>query len=682
MNEQQLKQTLADIAAQAVPADTDVWPAMQTKLTARKRPFSRGIEPLLRLAGAGVALAAVAFFLFWLAGLPQMMAPQPASPAMQPIGGFEAVAAPLSYPDSPETLPGYRVHPVSAPDTPAEALAWAQNFGLPDAKLYRDPRSLETLIALGSDGSRLSFREGDQLMTPVDYARRNWFEANEGETLTFAAATQVAESFLAAHNLLPQPYQVRDIFSAMHMADGFPPRQLLVTPDLDGYALYSPDGASVGATLLLDPQGEVFWGEFLPVEIEQTGMISVRPAEEVVADFVNGRLDPLYLNILPTATEQSSRSTHYHPPLPSHTVGEAVTILETGDTYFLVAEDGSEIRATLHTGEGAQYELLTPDLAEIVNQIEYSELLVTGTIAAQTAPDTWQLEVASWKIIPQQAFTFSGCAVGAVEIDEDGDAWVMAEQVMGRLVQNGRYHVPHLPTAIQNGERIEVCSQKQLEPSETLTWQIIYAPPRWEFYKNGSLQEPAAIELAASPYELGETAVLTGVVTADIYPSSKDETLSLWLIADLPDSEIGHIYPLLGDESQLQAIAADFSGQMVQVTGTITTTISASEGEQVLAVSTVSQPWTQPPTSTYAEKVLLTLGQMELDTLQAEFAELQEAQGVLVVEEVELAYYFDVNGAGETAALSGTETAVPVWVVRGRSQDRQDRFMAYLPATE
>ena len=168
-----------------------------------------------------------------------------------------------------------------------------------------------------------------------------------------------------------------------------------------------------------------------------------------------------------------------------------------------------------------------------------------------------------------------------------------------------------------------MCSGRQLEASETLAWEIIHTPPRWDFYASESLREPAAIELAASPYQLGETAVLTGIVTSELYQSSGIETPSLWLIAELPGEEIGHIYPLVEDADHLQTLNDSYLGQTVQLTGTITTTGGAN-GEQALAVSAIFS-WTQPPPLGYAEKVLLTLRQMKLDDMTVETAELEEA---------------------------------------------------------
>ncbi len=195
----------------------------------------------------------------------------------------------------------------------------------------------------------------------------------------------------------------------------------------------------------------------------------------MVAEFVNGRLVPLAQHRQP-AFDSPIEYVTYYPPLPQHTIGEQVTILETDDTHFLVAEDGSEVRATLVTRNGPEYELVTPDLAHIADTIEYDELLVTGTIAAQITPDTWRLDVDSWEILRQQIIT-SGCAIGPVTIEESG-AWIVAESVIGEVVRNGRYPINNLPAEIQNGEHIEVCAEPVPAEGEPLPWSVLYAPPR------------------------------------------------------------------------------------------------------------------------------------------------------------------------------------------------------------
>jgi hypothetical protein len=237
---------------------------------------------------------------------------------------------------------------------------------------------------------------------------------------------------------------------------------------------------AAGAAIAVDSAGKVVSAGFAEANFAEADSVTIRPAEEVIDDFINGRLIPLGQQSIPIYAGWEKDVTIYHPPLPEHTIGEQVTILDTDNTHFLVAEDGSEVRATLATIIGGKYELVTPDLAHIADTIGYDKLRVTGTIEAQLAPDTWRLVVESWETIRQQDFAVtypSGCAAGPVTIDESG-AWITAESTISDVVKNGRYQLENLPVAIQNGDRIEACGEPIPAVDETLIWSVIYAPPR------------------------------------------------------------------------------------------------------------------------------------------------------------------------------------------------------------
>ncbi len=114
MDEQQFKQTLQHIAAEAVPEETDIWPALQAELQRRKRPLPKSSGLLLRLAGGGIALAAMAFLLFWLVSLSQISSAPAAVTAVptslnQPVPIATAVPEiiPVSQSDTQLTLPAH-----------------------------------------------------------------------------------------------------------------------------------------------------------------------------------------------------------------------------------------------------------------------------------------------------------------------------------------------------------------------------------------------------------------------------------------------------------------------------------------------------------------------------------------------------------------------------------------------
>jgi hypothetical protein len=185
-----------------------------------------------------------------------------------------------------------------------------------------------------------------------------------------------------------------------------------------------------------------------------------------------------------------------------YSIGEQVTILDENYTHFLVAEDGSEVRATLRTNVGVKYELVTPELAHIADIIGDDKLQVTGRIEAQLAPDTWRLVVESWETMRQQDFAAafpSGCAIGPVTIDESG-AWITAESIIGEAVRNGQYQLDNLPTEIQDGDLIEACSGLLPEVGGTIPWMVIYAPPRDLSGDSSTLSDEYVIESAQLVY--------------------------------------------------------------------------------------------------------------------------------------------------------------------------------------
>lgn len=472
MNDKEIQQALQEISADKV-GQVDLWPEIEARV---KRPYRPNIWQVgVRLAGTAVAVLAVVLFISWLASLSQsgVMDDGPQTPVETPLRSTSFTVDPgLVYPEAPATLPRYEVSIVPSPQTPEAMLAWATAFGQPDPKIFRDPRSPEMLLSVGSDGSRLTFHNEYYW---INYLSSGWRNDPLGEKFGLAEGTAVAESFLAEHGQLPAVYHVVDQFLPFFSADRNTVRAIQFAYDLSGFPIVQSPNYPVGPSVLIDTEGEVSTAGFAAADFRQVDTIPVRPAEDVVTDFVNGRLIPLAQHLQPAFDTPVEYTTYYAPP-PEHTISEQVTILETDDTHFLVAEDDSEVRATLVTRNGAQYELVTPDLAHIADIVENDDLLVTGTIAAQISPDTWRLDVDSWEILRQQVIS-SGCAIGPVTIEESG-AWIVAESVMGDVVKNGRYQLNNLPAEIQNGEHVEVCAEPVPAEGESLPWSVLYAPPR------------------------------------------------------------------------------------------------------------------------------------------------------------------------------------------------------------
>lgn len=500
MNEEQIRQALQDIASTHITSEIDLWPHIERKAR-RSQQFSIR-QWGFRLAGTAAAALVLLVFATWFLSLNQTIEtgestyitverlptphPSSAEAAALPNGRTPSALASssftidpeLAYPDAPLSLPRYQVEVTTPPQTVEAILAWAVAFGLPDPKLFRDPRSPELILAVGNDDSRLVFPAPGHTLGGIGYLhylRNDWRNRVAGETISFASAAAAAQAFLDQHQQLPPDFQVVDGISSYFGADGHPVRLIQVTPGLNGYPVLQSAAGGIGATLYIDAAGRVISAGFAEGTFTEADMVAVRPAAEVLADFINGRLTPLAQEYMPTYAGWGDVK-QYQPPLRTHTPGEQVTILETDDTHFLVAEDGSEIRATLATRTGEKYQLVTPDLAQIIEHIGYRDLRVTGTIDAQVAPDTWRLLVATWEILPQQAIT-SGCAIGAVTINASG-AWIEAESAIGQVVVDGRYMLENLPSTIQNGDRIEVCGEPLPEVGGILPWSTIFMPPR------------------------------------------------------------------------------------------------------------------------------------------------------------------------------------------------------------
>lgn len=529
MNEKQIKQALQKIAATHITEEVDLWPQIERK--AARSPRFPVWEWGLRLAGTAAAVAILFLFATWFLSLRQPITTGegtlPENTPSAPMPFSFTIDTELVYPAAPTALPQYQVTVTEPPQTEEAMLAWAEAFGLPAPKLYRDPRSPELMLAVGDDDSRLIFPAPGQALGGISYLPSDWLsdrlDSPAGETIPFDAAAAAAQTFLDQHQQLPPDFQIVDRLSAYSSADGYPLRLLQVTPGLNGYPVLQSAAAGIGASLHVDAAGMVISAGFAEGTFIEADRVTVRPAEEVLADFINGRVTPLAQEYMPAYAGWGDVE-QYHPPLRTHTIGEQVTILETDDTHFLVAEDGSEIRATLATRTGEKYQLVTPDLAEIVDSIGYSELRVTGTIDAQVAPDRWRLVVDTWEILPQQAIS-SGCAIGPVTIDASG-AWVTAESAIGEVIVDGRYTLENLPATIQNGERIEVCGEPLPPVGGVLPWSIIYRPPR------DLSRDPAPINT--------EQLVITSVQLVYFYDMD-DPALSLatpvWMVrGSMPDN--------------------------------------------------------------------------------------------------------------------------------------------------
>ncbi len=364
-------------------------------------------------------------------------------------------------PDAPTNMPVYRATTAPLPATPEEALAWAHDFGLPDPKVYRDPREPEALFVLGDDGRQLVFRQFGP-MGDVHYGN-DAAAAVDGPPLPFDRAAEVAVTFLREHDLLPAAHRVEELEDFAPRPEN-PIRFVHIAPELDGHPLV---GDRASQHVAVNPAGQVTYASFNPLTFERAGDYPIKSAQEAYSELTGGRVagSPFRLD---TDTRYSAEMDvqHYSPDPPTYATGDPVTI--TGWVHVLVAEDGSDVRAELMARDGTQYDLTGPHLAELAD-VRFDDVQIQGTVVAQMGPDRWQVEVTDWETVPQRQ---PQCLVGTFTLQEN-DAWLATDD-------GERYRLPSAPDELSDGQRIEVCADEQPADGEDLDWWGITSPPMSE----------------------------------------------------------------------------------------------------------------------------------------------------------------------------------------------------------
>ena len=595
MDKKQIKQALQQLAAEQVPTQTNLWLDIEKQLS-NQGPASKFVW-LSKLGTALVVGLLLVFFFVWLNSLSEFQSGEE-NTAVSPLLMSEPPTAALGFtlPAAPATLPRYQINPILPPNRLDRALVWAEDFGFVNSQPFYDPHDNMYRHLLNADGARLEIPKIDIDLRQINYEHGALYELPLGPTITVDVASATAISFLSEHHQLPEKYHVRNILVPFFNSDGYPLRTIRVSPDLEGYPLQGAYGAGPGAVVDIDPAGEVFWATFTQADFVALDEVPIRPAQAVVADFVNGRLTPLHIDEMPPADERVSLK-QYKPPLPQYEIGQSVTILETDDTHFLFSENSDDYRAVLRTGAGVKYELMTSDIMQMAEATILDVLQVSGTIVGQSAPDTWQLSVTSWQTFLQPEL-LTGCALGNVTIEADGLAWLTADSVLGQLRKNGLYHLLNLPADIQDGDPIEVCSEGTLTLTETIPWSMIYAPPRSWHYKAPAATVNVSVQ-SDSPYQPGDTVALIGFVDATIYEEEDGETTQVTLWADLGDANSSHLFSLVGDEALLAELTATQLNHYVHITGTIVPAENTLWGEQAITVTAFAQPWPQQQVEAY-----------------------------------------------------------------------------------
>ncbi|HEC34898.1 MAG TPA: hypothetical protein ENI37_09365 [Chloroflexi bacterium] len=521
----------------------------------RRQPMLKRLFLALAAVAAVLVLALVLPALFGgdhdLPPLPRLVSA--AGPGSQPMPQGLLAGADLTLitdlPEAPAEVPVYRIATTPFPATSEEALAWARDFGLPDPKVYRDPREPEAIFVLGDDGQQLTFRQFGP-MGSIDYGNERAAAATEGTPLSFDQAAEVAVSFLREHDLLPAAYRIQE---SEHFAPRpeNPIRFVHIVPELGGHPLA---GYRSGAQVAVNPAGQVTYASFNPLTFEQNGNYPIKSAQEAYDELSGGQVagSPFRLD---TDVRYSAEMDvqHYSPPPPAWSIGQPVIL--TGWVHVLVAEDGSDVRAELMARGGTQYDLTGPRLAELAN-VGFDDVQIKGTVVAQVGEHRWQVEVADWETIPQRQ---PHCLVGTFTLDEDG-AW---------LVTDGgeRYRLPNAPDELSDGQRIEVCADERPADGGDVDWWSIVSPPMSEdegyvgsssssvsVVVESSVEEPLPPTQAETIFEIGQSVEVTGVVHATIFVSGESRRVEAWLDVD----ELGEEqppYPLSGSPDVLEAIA-------------------------------------------------------------------------------------------------------------------------------
>jgi len=597
--------------------------------TLRQRQGTRSPSPHLRVslsprllwAGAAVAVALLlAFVLPPLFGGDRGSPPLPrlvyaSGPGSQPalegmLRGADLTLA-TDLPEAPAEAPVYRATIAPLPATPDEALAWAQDFGLLDPQVYRDPREPEAFFVLSDDGRRLIFRPFGP-MGSIHYSNDD-AAAVDGPPLPFDQAAEVALAFLHQHDLLPAAYRVEE-------PGGFAPRPenpirfVHIVPELDGHPLM---GYRTGAQVAVNSAGEVTYASFTPISFERGETYPVKSAQEAYDELTGGRVagSPFRLDTdVRYSAEMDVR--HYSPPPPAWSIGQPVTL--TGWVHVLVAEpvlsaaevEGSDIRAQLTAWGGASYDLTGPRVAELTD-VGFEDVQIQGTVVAQVEPEHWQVEVVNWETVPQRQ---PQCLVGAFMLD-GGDAWLVTGD-------GEHYRLPNPPAELSDGQRIEVCADERPADGGDVDWWSIVSPPMSEGagYVGSSsssvsvvveapVEEPLPPTQAETIFEIGQSVEVTGVVRATIFVSGESRRVEAWLDVDEPDDEEQPPYPLSGSPEVLEAIA-QLARLHVRVRGqAVASTQEWPPGGLGIEIEDFEKVWPN-------ERVQGFLGHLDLETLE------------------------------------------------------------------
>lgn len=499
--------------------------------------------------------------------------------------------------ETPAELPLYHLTLAELPTNAAEARTWAEQFGIDVEGVYtRLNFSDYSLQILGTDGRRLSFNEGGN--GTIYYQWDTPFEALTGTAVSFADASHIALQFLEERGLLPMAYQVIDGGTGIrYRAENAPVRLVDVLPELSGFPLETAESVG-GMRLAIGPDGEIVMASFMLTSAVPGEMLSIRPADEVLAAYQQGDLQPLRTETHSVNQGAPSFET-FLPPHPEYTEGDSMAA--AGFVDFLQSAETGELIGVLSDYRGNRFTLKGELLADMAAKMTegFFDFEIEGTVTAVQAENRWEVVVQYWE--PSQI------ALSSVQTIEclrgvfsrvDGDGLLTAD--------NGRaYRFLYPPEALAETERIEMCGQ---ESAQYFDWDNIMRPPPSETEMGQEMIEEAVVvevdvtrvvqetigeETAVNvtrtlalpdaaaitteigntsvlpdevPFELGQTVVVTGLVDATIFGSAGEMEQFVYLNLVANESGAVGVYPVSGTEADLADLVQNYYGRMVRMT--------------------------------------------------------------------------------------------------------------------
>lgn len=600
-----------------------------------------------RLAGA-TAVVGLLVLLAW--GLPQLWQ-RWANPEVEPVISGEAIPvservatdAAETFPEVPAQLPLYHIEFEPVPTTPETAVAWAADFGIPDPQAFTAPRMQDMMQVIGSNQETLLFQtHGVGLVYYYSTATGAFgrLEASmmDVEPLPFAEAAAIAVNFLAERNRLPEAYRIIESAEASQT----PARAVSIVPELaGGYQMASHNSGPVlgpGIKLFIGPEGDIWHGYFNFGHVTAGEVVDIIPAREAYEAYQAGALQSFSMETTRGETNIPSVR-HFTPPPPEYQVGDVVEV--KGWPNVLVPANGGEIQVTLHGDIATQgvYHLNGEKVEELAAAEMLGDVLVRGVVTAVGRTGEWQLSVSDWEAgrPAYSSYMPFTCLQGVFSREIDGERLAADD--------GAHYVLPQAPAELNDGERIEVCSETTPADGAAITWLSISQPPAPEAPRAEggvsvtSVEVPTVVErvesisedggitversvisggggggggqmgspAAGMPYELGETLTLTGTIQALIFEEKEGGEryqVQLQLLNEV--GLVGGSLPLKAAPEVLEEIA-QYHDRFLSVSGVIVAT--ADGYGQEIEVQTFTAVWPEAGAQNF-------LGHIELETVE------------------------------------------------------------------